>query len=53
MAKTKVVREIVKWRRSETKGYETGRDSARSPKIVFFRPFWMILFHFLMQKDRQ
>ena len=52
MAKTKVVRETVKWRRSEAKGYGTGPDSTRSPKTEFFPHFW-ILFDFLIQKDRQ
>ena len=52
MAKTKVVRETTKWRRSEVKGWGTGPDSVRSPKGEFFRHTW-ILFDFLIQKDQQ
>ena len=52
MAKTKVLRETAKWRRSGFKGKETGRDSAKSHQTGFFRHFW-ILFDFLMQKDQQ
>ena len=52
IAKTKVVRETAKWRCSEGKGSETGPESARSPKRGFFCHLW-ILFHFLMQKDKQ
>ena len=49
MAKTKVVRKKANWRRSESKGQQTGQQFKRSPRRRFFVNI-LICVHFLMQK---
>ena len=43
MAKPKVVQKIANRRHLETKGQETGQDSAGSPKREFFCSFFFSL----------
>ena len=48
MAKTKVVQKKANWRRSVSKGQQTGQQFKRSPRRFFVNI--LICVHFLMQK---